>query len=522
MLLTIANIDVTHRDNSFLELRIITMTGSDSTPDFSWLNKREEANEDPQTAEAAAEEVSSEHATGEEEASSTETNTEVSDVSKEEEAEKEELKTPSDDASGDSSADSAGDSEERESVFNDEGDEREQEPAGEKEGPTVLMPGRQLETSSHDTANSESPDDETVVLPSETTNEATDQEVEGFSTEESNNDEQPVEPASADEKTPEETEPEKTVAEDDQSAPAASEAEVKTETETVATASSPASAPASTATEEKPAEKSNLKFILLASYASAITLIALALLMGGGEKAPDAEQLESLPDVSPEPVDSITFVPVEARLPPGHTLRLGEKQRFGNIEVEPLRVVNEPLEFTHYDSTSKLTRLPTEPVYKLWVRFTNVSEDQEIAPLDGDLLLRWVVKAEQQQEYSNQYLFPEDAKKNSDVIATYRHSKTSDWDMKDQKLGTVLAPGESMETYIASSENTDLGSAESIIWRVQFRKGFSPSGNGVTTIFDVSFDQSDIQSQKKTAVAKQANQKEARHILEVQKSTKPS
>ncbi len=483
------------------------MTGSDSTPDFSWLNKKEEeANEDPQATEAATEEVSSEHATESEEASSSKTNTEINDASKEEVAEKDESKTVSDD----SADDSADDSEEKQSVFNDESDEREQEPTDEREGPTVLMPGRQLETSSHDTTNSESPDDETVVLPSETINQTTDQEVENFSTEESDNDEQPVGSASTDEKEPEET-----VAEENQSVPETSE------TEEVATASSPASGSVSTATEEKAAEKSNLKFILLASYASAITLIALALLMSNGEKAPDAEQLESLPDVSPEPVDSITFVPVEARLPPGHTLRLGEKQRFGNIEVEPLRVVNEPLEFTHYDSTSKLTRLPTGPVYKLWVRFTNVSKDQEIAPLDGDLLLRWVVKAEQQQEYSNQYLFPKDAKENSEAIATYRHSKTSDWDMKDQKLGTVLAPGESVETYIASSENTDLGSAESITWRVQFRKGFSPNGNGVTTIFDVSFDQSDIKSQK-AAVAKQTKKEEARHVLKVQESTKPS
>lgn len=242
---------------------------------------------------------------------------------------------------------------------------------------------------------------------------------------------------------------------------------------------------------ESPAKSLSIGWVLLASYASAVTIVALILLMRSGN-SDTPHHLESLPDVAPEAPDNLSYVPVEAELPPGHVLQIGEKQRFGNIEIEPLRIVQEPLEFTHYSDAS-LTRPATEAVYKLWLRVTNVSDEQEIVPLDAHLLFRWVVKVEEQREFSNYYLFPADASGPDDIIPVYRHSKDSDWDLRDQQLGKLLKPGESLETYLASSENPT-GLAEKMYWRFQIRKGHSPSGNGVTTVVDVEFHTDDIQS----------------------------
>lgn len=239
-------------------------------------------------------------------------------------------------------------------------------------------------------------------------------------------------------------------------------------------------------------DSSRLKFVLLASYASAITLVALMLLLRSGESA-KPHHLESLPDVAPEPAENLSYVPVKATLPPGHTLSIGEKQRFGNIEVEVLGIRRQPLEFTHYTGSENLTRPASAPVLKLWLRFTNVSKNQEIAPLDGDLLFRWVVKTDLQQEFSNYYLFADGTTNDRDVISTYRHSKTSDWDFKGQQLGQVLAPGESLETFIASSEELPATLPDQLNWRLQIRKGFSPNGHGVTTLVDVRFAQEQIE-----------------------------
>ena len=239
----------------------------------------------------------------------------------------------------------------------------------------------------------------------------------------------------------------------------------------------------------EPAEpKSNLLLILLISYASAVTLALLYLLMSGGGGGFNEHRLESLPDVAPEGPKELTYVPPDTALAPGHRLQLGDKRRFGNIVVEPLRVSMEPVQFQHYTGSTKQSKPASAPVLKLWVRLTNVSSSQTIAPLDAPLLLKWVAKKGESMEYTNQYLFPSSQDSRDALVPIYRMPVATDWDIVGQNLGKELGPGESIETFIAS---TDDGSAQieaPVTWRVQMRKGFSHEGNGVTTIFEVVFD----------------------------------
>ncbi|MCA8998350.1 MAG: hypothetical protein KDA80_15235, partial [Planctomycetaceae bacterium] len=256
---------------------------------------------------------------------------------------------------------------------------------------------------------------------------------------------------------------------------------------------SPQIAPPPPRTSQTPNEQastpSNLPFIILASYASLVTLLLLMQFFSGGG-APNTKQLESLPDVAPEAPDKLSFISPDKPLPPGHTLTIGTEQRFGHILVEPLRVVHEPIEFVHYSDPSK-TREPSQAVCKLWVRFTNVSDDQVISPLDAKLLLRWVVNS-QLGERSNYYIAEPHGVATQATTYQYRLSKVDSWDMKGQSLGKELGPGETWETYICSEEIRLEELPESMVWRFQIRKGFSPKNHGVTTMVEVPFSKSDL------------------------------
>ncbi|MEZ5941634.1 MAG: hypothetical protein R3C18_09595 [Planctomycetaceae bacterium] len=241
-------------------------------------------------------------------------------------------------------------------------------------------------------------------------------------------------------------------------------------------------------------QKPSLLLPLLISYASAITLAFLYLLLfGGGARE---HHLESLPDVAPEDPKELSYVPFDMELAPGHSLRLGESRRFGNILVEPVRVTYEPIQFRHY-ANGNSKRPDSAPVLKLWVKFTNVSTDQTIAPLDAPLLLKWVGRSGDETEYTNQYLFqPGSTKSKSDLISIYRMPVAFDWDLVGQNLGKELAPGESYETFIPSVDDETANVDGSVTWRIQIRKGYSQSGNGVTTMIEVNFDDSAIEKKQ--------------------------
>ena len=240
------------------------------------------------------------------------------------------------------------------------------------------------------------------------------------------------------------------------------------------------------------ASKHSLLVIALISYSSAATLALLYLFYALSQ--PRQHLLESLPDVPPLDVQNgevMKLVPVDAELPAGHALALGESCRYGNLLVEPLSVVREPLEFDHFSGRAADAKPPTEPVLKLWVRFTNVSESQSIAPLDAELLFRRDVSDDGRQ-HANQFVRPDAGAPSPDaVVLMYDHPTSSEWDLRGQRLGQRLAPGESLETYLPSAAPASALNGP-LVWRVHFRKGFSPRGFGVTTLIDVQFDSADV------------------------------
>lgn len=255
--------------------------------------------------------------------------------------------------------------------------------------------------------------------------------------------------------------------------------------------SSSRSSSRSAASSDEDDRVSRSTFMMLVIYASVMTALALGLAFL--VLTTQQRQLESLPDVVPQFNDdeeiARVLVPMDAELPPGHRLRLGASQRFGDLKVTPLRVTREPLAFSHYRGED--TREPAGKVLKLWVKFENVGERASgFIPLDGELLFYRAI--DKGQLKANNFLAEDTADGPKNVIPIYDQPPASDWDLAGQKIGTVLKPGESWETFAPS--DIDPPSFEGpLVWRLHLRKGIADNGWGVTTLVEVEFDASQIE-----------------------------
>lgn len=239
-----------------------------------------------------------------------------------------------------------------------------------------------------------------------------------------------------------------------------------------------------------------LWFVIAVSYASAVTLALILVTVNSMTAKP--HELESLPDLKPPQKDdkiALQLAPEEVPMPAGHTLRLGEKRRFGNVVVEPLRVTRGPLQFVHYSGDESRTRDPTGDVLKLWLRFTNVSDDQVFAPLDRKLMLTRVPDERPGTFRANNFVCRiEEKRQDGQRVMVYDIPPTSDWELKGQHIGRRLGPGESFVTYIATEEDGIDQLEGDLIWRVHFRKGYNPDSlRGVTTLIEVVFSSDQIQ-----------------------------
>jgi hypothetical protein len=273
------------------------------------------------------------------------------------------------------------------------------------------------------------------------------------------------------------------------------------------------SPPSSTSSQHGPKPLSQK---LLVSYASAVT-IALAyvtyLLLTA---AYATHNLESLPDLTPprekgKKKTTLLYVPPDATLPPRHQLQLGKSERYGSLRVTPLRVTRGPLQFVHYDPKSKATHPPSSSVLKLHLRFENVSEDQEFPPLDRELVFRRKVdRRHLDRFFANNFVCKTSEKTRSgDLVYMYDLPEGSPWDLQGENLGQEVLPGDTLETYLATTpEGIDELSGQ-LVWRIHFRKGYNPeSYNGVTTLLEVVFDSDQIEDEPAVAsTAKPADDK---------------
>jgi len=248
----------------------------------------------------------------------------------------------------------------------------------------------------------------------------------------------------------------------------------------------------------RPAGPSRFAFNLVVSYASAATLACIYLLWLVYFLRTHARTLD-LPDLVPasanKKVSSLSYLPADKEMPPANVLRLGETRQYGSLDVTPLRVTRGPIEFQYYDRDKGYQREPEGPVLKLHLRFENVSQDQEFIPLDSSLVFnrRPDRKAFGLFLTNNFVCSAAHRGERGRHVLVFDLSPDSPWLLKGQNLDRVLTPGQSLETFIATSqENLEALSGE-LLWRVHFRKGYNPkSFRGVTTLIEVRFKRSDI------------------------------
>lgn len=236
-------------------------------------------------------------------------------------------------------------------------------------------------------------------------------------------------------------------------------------------------------------------FLLVCSYASALTIWMVYSWLASDRQ----HQLESLPDPNPRIENgqvAYPLVPPDADVPPGHTLELGQSRRYGHIEVRPVKVTRGQVHFEHYSGDQRKKKAPEGPVLKLWLEFKNVSTDQTIAPLDPKLLLfRSEDPLAPGTFRSNHFVCRADQDRRTDRILPFDAPEKPEFNMSGQNLGRELAPGESLQTFIATEPNID-GLTGDLMWRVFFRKGYhAPTGRGVTTLIDVTFRSDQIQAE---------------------------
>jgi len=239
-------------------------------------------------------------------------------------------------------------------------------------------------------------------------------------------------------------------------------------------------------------------FLLLLSYASAVTL-ACFWLFYQLQNVP-LHNLERLPDPADttgstgEAGPSLTLVAVDSPMPDGHTLELGQTTRFGHIRVTPLRVSREALEFEALEQfDGQATREPIGPVLKLWLQLENASDDQDIAPLDRLLMLSRLY--ENDRVMANNFIRPGNGES---ITLLHDNPLQGNWNWKGQGAdgieARVLKPGGLFETYVPTGTDGIDELDGPLVWRVHIRKGYSASGKGVTTIFEVAFDSSQIET----------------------------
>ena len=242
-------------------------------------------------------------------------------------------------------------------------------------------------------------------------------------------------------------------------------------------------------------------FAAVAGYAIALTLLFLMLWMTGRLSLSGGHQLESLPDIKPLSKGEFQHVPDSATLPPGHELKLGESCRFGDVVVTPIRVTREVINVTSATRADEPPEQRTDaPVLKLWFRLENAASDSAFAPWEVGLMChRSPEYGIDEETLANSWLrVGHSGNSNNGVmrVLNYLHPPGSPFALADQHSGRVLQPGESMTTFVASAEDIRQISAtdmSGIRWRLQLRKGVNrSSGNGVTTLVDVTFDATDI------------------------------
>lgn len=212
-------------------------------------------------------------------------------------------------------------------------------------------------------------------------------------------------------------------------------------------------------------------FVLLASYASAMTLACGWLLLQA--RRPSTGDRESRPETiqasAPDPNGrrgglSARVVPL-AKLKADHITSLEKSMRVGDLEITPMTVKVESLRLERSNLTGQPeSRVGLPGTLVLRLDLTNRSSDAVFAPLDEAFV--------RQTDAGPPLGYVEGA--DGARVYLYPLAETDEWGLVGQRFNT-LRPGERVETLVATDEDAMRRLGEGpYLWRLRLRVGADP------------------------------------------------
>jgi hypothetical protein len=206
----------------------------------------------------------------------------------------------------------------------------------------------------------------------------------------------------------------------------------------------------------------NWLLLLLLSYSSAVSLALGLLLVTGRTFRPADPPVTDTRDASVESTRSSSESLSSAGLPPvppENQTTLGQPIRIGQLEITPLAITSAPVELVGMVEPFDYRREDTDSLI-LRLRVTNTSSDHAITPLDRALI----------RDLSSPLDRSLIVVSGGRPISLFPLAIDSEWLIQGQSF-SVLQPGETAETLLASEAITDDRMAGEMSWRVRLRTG---------------------------------------------------
>jgi len=204
--------------------------------------------------------------------------------------------------------------------------------------------------------------------------------------------------------------------------------------------------------------------ILLASYASAMTIACSLLVLNGRTRGwvevRDTLPTDSRPDLEQHPEGAPKVLPV-APVAEDHLTSIGQTLRLGSLEFTPVSIEVGRVALEHLPASSRAARSDGgSDALLLSVRFHNLSQEAVFAPLEAAFV------REPDRGLPDSFI----ECGNGERIEIYRLAMQSEWAIVGQSF-PELKPGETAETLVVSTTDALAHAANPMTWRLRLRTG---------------------------------------------------
>jgi hypothetical protein len=209
--------------------------------------------------------------------------------------------------------------------------------------------------------------------------------------------------------------------------------------------------------EDEPKAPYSLATLLLASYASAVTLaLVWVLWTGRGLSKPAAESVPTPPAIDWGKITAKAPASA-ASLPSDRTVGLGKSLVLGDLEIRPLVIMHQTARlYRVVDPDGE--RRETPDCLALTLRLTNKSRDRRLAPLElADV-----------RDPGEGGAFIEAA--DGEQIAMFKLAMESEWSIQDQTFSEI-EPGRSEDVVLVSEPLNERRLASPLVWRIKLKTG---------------------------------------------------